>query len=153
MDRACTDRARMDRLSWRAAAARLALVLCGPVVLAIPSCMPKAPEGLDSPIAQERMEAAVEAAERQDVSAVPSLIVMLESDDPAVRLVGINSLEAITTQRLGYDATADEADRQEALERWRQWAEEHVPKEGRTMSAGDVGRPPQVRGGMGGGTR
>ncbi len=92
---------------------------------AIPACRPTAPQGLDSPLPQQRMEAAVSAAEHHDESAVPRLVSLLDSDDPAVRLVAINSLEQITGQTLGYDYAASPLQRSEAADRWQRWATEH----------------------------
>ncbi|GMV24412.1 MAG: hypothetical protein AMXMBFR58_04430 [Phycisphaerae bacterium] len=68
------------------------------------------------------MEAAVRAAASDDPSAVPALVAMLDSDDPAVRMVAIHSLEDITGETFGYDFSADDAGRAEAIDRWRRYA-------------------------------
>ncbi|HRJ50541.1 MAG TPA: HEAT repeat domain-containing protein, partial [Phycisphaerales bacterium] len=60
----------------------------------------------------------------QDASAVPGIVPLLESDDPAVRMVAIRSLERITGQTLGYDHSADEPERRAAAERWERWVSE-----------------------------
>ncbi len=70
------------------------------------------------------MEAAVLASQRRDTAAVPQLVVLLGSDDPAVRLVAINSLETITGQTHGYRDYDPEPDRAAAIERWRVWVGE-----------------------------
>jgi hypothetical protein len=54
---------------------------------------------------------------------------MLDSDDPATRLLAINALERITGDRLGFDYAAPEAQRQAAISRW-------VEKVGQGLSVG-----------------
>lgn len=71
------------------------------------------------------MEAAVDAAERKDQSAVPGLVAQLDSDDPAVRFVAIHSLMKITGEDLGYDHAAEEPVRRLAVDRWEAWVKEH----------------------------
>src|SRR5207237_1315387 len=61
------------------------------------------PRGFDSPVSDARLEAIGEAARTRDPAAIPHLIEMLESDDPAVRMASIRTLELITGQTLGYD--------------------------------------------------
>lgn len=46
---------------------------------------------------------------------------MLESDDSAIRLLSIRTLESMTGQTLGYDPIAPEYERTPAVERWQQW--------------------------------
>jgi HEAT repeat protein len=72
-----------------------------------------------------RLDAAVEATARKDTSAIPDLIKLLESDDPAARLVAINALERLTGTTNGYDFAAPEYDRRAAVDRWVAWAGEH----------------------------
>lgn len=91
------------------------------------SCTPKGPGGLDSPLAQDRLEAAVDAAERHDAASVPQLVILLGSDDPAVRMVAIHSLREITGQDLGYDFAGSELERQAAIDCWDNWVAEHQP--------------------------
>jgi hypothetical protein len=119
------------RLGARSVAASL-LALC----LCAHGCAPTAPPGLDSPIAQERLEAAVEAAHRKDPSAVPALVTQLESDDPAVRFIAIHSLMEITGHDHGYDYAASEPDRRSAVDRWEAWVKEHhVSSDAQSSSA------------------
>ncbi|MBM4107534.1 MAG: hypothetical protein FJ255_01765 [Phycisphaerae bacterium] len=105
-----------------------------PAVLLVPvawlaGCFGPAPQGFDSPEPGRRIEAAVRAAERGDRSASRPLISMLDSDDPAARLVAIRALERITGQTLGYDHAAPEGDRRRAVERWMAWeAEQGEPR-------------------------
>jgi hypothetical protein len=43
---------------------------------------------------------------------------MLDSDDPATRLLAIDALERITGETLGFDASAPETERRNAVDRW-----------------------------------
>lgn len=95
------------------------------------------PKGFDSPEPAARIEAAVDAADRGDRSAIPQLIGLLDSDDPATRLVAIRSLERLTGQTLGYDHAAPEADREPAIARWVDWQGES--SDALTNPAGEAG--------------
>jgi len=92
----------------------------------------------------ERTAAAAAAAEAGDLSAVGDLVRMLDSSDAAARMVAIASLERLTGERLGYEATAPRAQRDEAVERWVEYAIEHghVPdrREGTRMMLGGGGQ-------------
>lgn len=87
----------------------------------LPAGCVEIPKGFDSPEPAARMEAAVSAAAEGDTSAIPDLIELLDSDDPATRLVAIRSLERLTGQTLGYDYAGPEAERAAAVERWVEW--------------------------------
>ena len=73
----------------------------------------------DDPI--ERSLAASKAASVRDAQSVPELVAMLESADPAQRMVAIASLERITGQRMDYDPSAPEWERQKAVRGWITW--------------------------------
>ena len=75
----------------------------------------------DSPDPARRIDAAVRAVEHNDRSAVPDLIGMLDSDDPATRFVAIHALERLTGQTLGYDYAAPSWERASAVDRWTEW--------------------------------
>jgi len=75
----------------------------------------------NSPEPAARNAAIVQAAASRDRASVPDLVRMLDSDDPATRLLAIETLERITGERLGYDYAADEPSRDAAVERWREW--------------------------------
>ena len=64
----------------------------------------------------------MDAAREGDLSAIPDLIGLLDSDDSLVRMVAIRSLERLTGQTLGYDHAVSEWRRDEAVERWVAWA-------------------------------
>jgi len=84
-------------------------------------CIPKGEISLTSRNPGDRIRAAVRAAQSNNTKAIPGLIEMLDSDDPAARLVAIEALARITGQRLGYDWAAPEYERMEATDRWVDW--------------------------------
>lgn len=73
----------------------------------------------ESPEPAARNAAIVDAAARNDRSAVPQLVRMLESDDPATRSLAISALERLTGQTHGYEAWDTPLRREEAIARWR----------------------------------
>lgn len=79
------------------------------------------PKGFDSPEPAARIEAAAEAARLGDRSAIPDLIALLDSDDPAARLVAIGALERLTGLTHGFDHAAPPEQRDAAVERWVEW--------------------------------
>ncbi len=92
----------------------------GIVLAAGSGCVP-IPKGFDSPEPAARIGAAVEAAASGDLGAIPDLITLLDSDDPATRLVSITSLRRLTGRTLGYDHTAPQGERDAAVVRWVEW--------------------------------
>lgn len=106
------------------------------VVVLGAGCVP-IPKGFDSPEPAARIDAAAEAAGRSDTGKIPELIVLLDSDDPATRLIGILALERLTGQRLGYDHAAGLEDREPAVVRWVEWYNENADAlEAGTMNQG-----------------
>jgi hypothetical protein len=88
----------------------------------IPGCsLPSEEPSFASADPVTRLAALREAVARGDRSAIPDLIGMLESDDPAHRMFAIRALEGFTGQTLGYDHAAPESERQAAVERWEAW--------------------------------
>ncbi len=75
----------------------------------------------DSPDSAVRLRAIHRAAAEDDRSAIPKLIEMLESDDSAVRILSIRTLQMMTGQTLGYEPIAPSYERTPAVERWQQW--------------------------------
>jgi len=94
------------------------------------------PRGFDSPEPAARMDAILDAARRSDRSAVPDIVETLESDDPATRLLAIRTLERLTGQTFGYDYAAPRAEREIAVDRWREFA---VGERGGVRSGGGNG--------------
>lgn len=66
----------------------------------------------------------LEVGATNDQSKIPELIAALDSDDSAVRLTAIRTLERLTGQTLGYDHAAAEAERRAATDRWVEWYEQ-----------------------------
>ena len=117
-------------------------------------CVP-IPKGFDSPEPAARIDAAAAAAGDSDTGKIPELIVLLDSDDPATRLIGILALERLTGQRQGYDHAAGLEERELAVVRWVEWYNENAD----ALEAGEMigGASTRVRpveghdGGSGGG--
>lgn len=80
---------------------------------------PAADRGLDARDPAPRIGAVVEAASASDAGVEPRLVELLDSDDPAVRMLSIRALERRTGRTLGYDHAAQPADRAEAIQAWR----------------------------------
>lgn len=70
------------------------------------------------------MVAITEAGVSGDRGAIPDLIEQLESNDPGARLLAIRSLERLTGLTLGYDHADPWWERDAAVGRWRDWADE-----------------------------
>ncbi len=92
-------------------------------VLAMAACASPPRESFDSPDPAARRAAIVRAAAEEDTTKVPDLVRMLDSDDPAVRLLAIGTLQRLTGETLGYDYAAPARDRDEAVQRWVSYAE------------------------------
>lgn len=91
-------------------------MLC--VSVALTGCVP-IPDGFDSPVPGRRIDASVRAASEQDTSAIPHLITMLDSDDPASRLIAHNALESIVGRPVEFDHGAPWPMRRASVERLR----------------------------------
>lgn len=86
--------------------------------------LPEQEASFDARDPNARSRAALQAMERGDHRAIPALITMLESGDPALRLIAANSLERITGKRFGYDPTAPASEREASIKRWVDWWED-----------------------------
>ena len=83
------------------------------------SCGPSATEGgFDSANPAARMYAIEQAARQGDQTAIRDIIELLDSDDPAVRLMAITTLERLTGQTYGYRHYDSTLERREAIARW-----------------------------------
>ncbi|HYF15326.1 MAG TPA: HEAT repeat domain-containing protein [Phycisphaerales bacterium] len=101
-----------------------AAALCASLLAA---CGPTVDPSFDSPEPAARNAAIVEAVRSGDRAAIPDLVRMLESDDPATRVLAIRALERLTGRTLDYEATADELARAGAVRRWREHAGMETP--------------------------
>ena len=97
-----------------------------PILLApLASCGPTIHADFDSAEPAARNAAIVNAAKTLDRDAVPDLVRMLDSDDPATRLLAIDTLDRITGERLGYEFQGTHREREAAVQRWVVWVREH----------------------------
>lgn len=133
---ACTLR----RSGWNAEAAAsqytggmrfsvaLMLVAVGAVGTGAGGCAhPEAAVGFDEADPAARLRAVREAGragDRRSGGTERALVEMLDSDDPAERMLAQLALERLTGQTLGYDHAAGEAERREAVRRWVEWCRE-----------------------------
>lgn len=92
-------------------------------------CTKPIPRGLDSYDPTGRIQAMLEVAATNDRTQYPQLIAALDSDDSAVRLTAIGTLERLTGQTLGYDHAARESERRAATDRWVEWYEQRSSPE------------------------
>lgn len=94
---------------------------CVLAALPLGGCGPTIHPTFDSPEPAARNSAIVLATAANDENSVPDLVHMLESDDPATRLLAITSLQRLTGETLGYEYGASPFERAEAVNRWHQW--------------------------------
>lgn len=83
--------------------------------------LPEQRADFNSPDPTERTLAVGHAAVDPDPATIPELIGLLESEDPAERMLAIRTLEIQTGQTLGYEYTASEPSRHQAVQRWAEW--------------------------------
>jgi hypothetical protein len=122
-DRKCvSSRLAMNR-------ARIPIVMWFSAVL-VGCSLPSEKRGLDARDPAARSRAALDAVERGDQRAIPALISMLDSEDPALRMVACESLERLTGERFGYDPTSGERAREASIERWVAWWESRQESRG-----------------------
>jgi len=93
-------------------------------------CGPTIYPSFDSPEPAARNAAIVRAAGDQDQKAVADLVRMLESDDPATRLLAIVTLEGLTGERFGYEHGASELERRKSIEKWEAYLKKTKELEG-----------------------
>lgn len=110
------------------------------VLLLLGGCV-SAPGGFDSAVPAARLEAIADAARTSDRSAIPDLISMLQSDDPAVRMMSIRALEHLTGTTLGYCYAAPEWQRDEHIKAWAEWYRQHRSEIPAAPAAGGAFRP------------
>jgi len=74
--------------------------------------------GFDAPNPAAKMHATVQAARTGDRGAIVHIVELLDSDDPAVRLLAINALRRLTGETHGYEFDAPLDERDAAIRRW-----------------------------------
>jgi hypothetical protein len=85
------------------------------------SCGPVVKPSFNSPEPAARNAAIVQAAERRDAGSIDELIEMLDSDDPATRVLAATALHRITGERMEYDPHASALQRERGIAAWRAW--------------------------------
>lgn len=98
------------------------------LLLALPACGPGITPDFRSPEPAARNAAIVRAAAGEDRGSLHDLVRMLDSDDPATRVLAIQALERLTGERLGYDPGGTPEQRRQAADRWQGWVKEHAPE-------------------------
>jgi len=95
------------------------------MLLAVSGCAP-VPVGFDAPSELRRLDAVVEAAQKDDRSpeTIRHIIEQLDSFDPAMRMISIRTLERLTGETLGYDYAAPVWERSLAVDHWVDWYEQ-----------------------------
>ncbi|MHC4792693.1 MAG: hypothetical protein ACYTDE_00170 [Planctomycetota bacterium] len=99
-------------------------------------CAPPIPDGgFDAADPASRIYAAVGVAERWNSTQPPEarvrppkttlqhLVVMLQSSDPAARLIAGDTLKLVTSRDFGFHPSASPPTRNEAVQRWRTWVD------------------------------
>jgi HEAT repeat protein len=89
------------------------------VVLPVTACGPSANSGgFDSAVPAAKIAAIHDAQQKNDPADIKRLVEQLDSDDPAVRLAAISTLQRLTGQTLGYRHFDPPAQRDAAVQRW-----------------------------------
>lgn len=99
----------------------LCILLIAP--LAVTACAQQVTPSYDSPEPGARNAAIVRTAAAGRTSDIPSLVRMLESDDPTTRVLAIRTLERLTGETHGYDPHAEPFEREPAIARWAEHAQ------------------------------
>lgn len=106
----------------RTCRARPLFLAAGVLSMTMAGCSdPESAVGLSESDPGARFRAIRQAQAERDRSAVPDLIRLLESDDPAERFFASAALKDITGRDFGYDPTATRPDRATAARRWAEW--------------------------------
>ena len=79
-----------------------------------------------------------EARVRPPKKTLQHLVVMLQSSDPAARLIAGETLKLVTGRNFGFDPSGSTPTRFEAVERWRAWVDS-LPDETPPAKTADPG--------------
>ena len=106
-------------VAWCGVLARVAGVLVAVMMAMLAGgCRQSVKPTFDSPEPAARNAAIVHAASSNDQTAIPDLVRLLESDDPATRLLAITTLERLTGETHGYIARDRSSNRAVAVKAW-----------------------------------
>jgi len=97
---------------------------CLALLGALQACGPTITPSFDSPEPGARNAAIVKAAGKSETASLPDLVRMLESDDPATRMLAIATLKLKTGESNGYETADPEFKRNQAVSRWREYVEQ-----------------------------
>jgi hypothetical protein len=113
-------------------------------LILLAACAPPVPDGgFNAPDPASRIYAAAgvaadwasteppEARRRPAIGTLRHLVVMLESSDPAERLVAAETLRMVTGEDFDYEASAAAPIRFLAVNRWRAWVDSLAPASAR----------------------
>lgn len=84
----------------------------------LPACTRSVPRSFDRDEPDGRIQAIVDVARTEDRERIKDLVEQLDSDDAAVRMFSIRTLERLTGQTLGYRHSDPRWRRLEAIDRW-----------------------------------
>ncbi len=87
-------------------------------------CLPATKTGFDSPAPSKRIDAIIDASALEDDESLVQLVEMLRSNAPSERMFAIRSLEIRTGETLGYQHSAHDWQRVEAVGRWVEYLDE-----------------------------
>ncbi len=105
--------------------------------LSLTACaLPPRDTGFQSRDPAARLDALRDAVARNDRAAVPHLISMLDSEDPALRMFAQHGLRRLTGETLGYDYASPPAARRTAADAWAAWWERSSSEHPTTPEAG-----------------
>lgn len=82
----------------------------------------------------DESRAVARAAERGEPEDIERLIVALDSDDAAVRMLAISGLNRLTGRTFGYDFADSRAERTASIGRWVEWWRAERAEEFRTWT-------------------
>lgn len=85
--------------------------------------------GFQSIDPQERTAALLDAARNNDKTAIPQLIVMLGSSDPAERMLASEALRRLTGMNFGYHHSDPAWRRGVSIDTWRRWWEQQTQED------------------------
>lgn len=89
------------------------------VIGSLVSCgQPATSGGFDSPVPAARLHALGQVARTGDRSAIKRIVELLDSDDAAVRLIAILTLERLTGETFGYLHYAPRRGREDSIRKW-----------------------------------
>ncbi len=89
----------------------------------IVGCARPVGRGIADDDASFKIPAIKSAVSEKNAKAIPQLVEDLDSEDAAVRFYAIEGLRRLTGETFGYRFYDNEADRREAVEKWKQWLE------------------------------